>query len=586
MNNQMDENPETKKPKDIVLKGIPVSKGYASGKAFIIKRNIFNLNQNGNYLNPSEEIERFKQTIVEYKNELLRYQNSISKEKSIATDILDSIKLLLEDPDIEKSVIEYIHSGKSAELAVELTYQKFEKDLLSVKNKFIRERAFEIEQIKNRFLELLINKKLSTTIPENSIVVAPSLSADQVIAFKEKNVAALITEVGGTTTHSSILARSFRIPSVIGIPNATKLISNNDHLLVDAYKGIIIVNPTQETYFEFKEKVEDENYITKELGDIIYRPTQTKDGKPIELQANINYKEELDEREIYLSDGIGLVRTEHLVPIRDFYDKNIGFDYFEQVQYELYHDVAVKVYPKPVIFRAFDLGGDKFPSLFGMTEANPMLGFRGIRYLLANPRFFKTQLRAFLRASVEKNVQIMIPMVTTLEEVLDSLRLIEECKEELKQENQEFDPNVKFGIMIETPAAALQSDILANYVDFISIGTNDLTQYTLVADRDNSQVSSYFSPFHPSVLKLMKYTINNAKRKGKKVGICGELASHPAATGLIIGLEFDSISVSVENLLQVKKWISEIDSSFAKAQLQKALRFSTSEQVREFLEID
>lgn len=571
---------------EIILRGIPVSKGYSSGYAFIIKRTIFNLSQNGNYTTPEEEFARFKQTIKEYEAELDNYLTTIGREKSIAKEFLESIKLILKDPDIEKSVENLIFSGHSAELAVELTYKKYEKDLLSVKNKIIRERAFELEQIKNRFLELLINKKLTTEIPENAIVVATSLSADQVIAFKEKKVAGLVTEVGGTTTHSSILARSFRIPSVIGVHSATKIIQNGDFLLLDGYKGLIVVNPSEQTLLNFQERVKDEHYLTKELGELIFKPTQTSDGKKIELQVNLNYREELDEAEIYHSDGIGLVRTEHLVPIKDYYNGGLDLREFEQIQYSIYQEVAQKMYPKPVVFRAFDLGGDKFPSLFGMNEANPMLGFRGIRYLLANPRFFKSQLRAFLRASAEKNVQIMLPMITTVEEVIDSLKLLEECKAELRYEGIEFDPDVKFGIMIETPAAALQSDELADYVDFVSIGTNDLTQYTLVADRDNSQVSTYFSPFHPSVLKLMQITIYNTRRKGKKVGICGELASHPAATGLLIGLNFDSISVSIENLLQVKRWISEIDSRIARKQLKEVLKFSTAEQVRQYLEID
>jgi phosphotransferase system enzyme I (PtsI) len=576
----------SKQKDEIILKGIPVSKGYASGNAFIFRHYFSSINNNNSLnVNSEEEIGRFLQTIEDYENELERHSKYLSKENPLAREILDSIKLILQDPDIKDNVINLIQQGKSAEEAVEATYKKYENELLSVKSKVIRERAYEIEQIKNRFLELLTTKRFSLGVPENSIVVATSLSADQVISFKEKNVVGLITEVGGTTTHSSILARSFRIPAVIGIANATKTIHNGDFVLVDGYKGIIIVNPSKKSLEEFKRDVEEEAELTRLLGELIHKPTRTKDGKKVELQANLNYVEELNETELYYSDGIGLVRTEHLVPIRDYYTGRLSLEEFEQKQYEIFHEVALKMYPKPVVFRVFDLGGDKFPSLFGVNETNPMLGFRGIRYLLANPKFFKAQLRAILRASVEKNLQIMLPMITMVDEVTASLKLIEECKKELSKKGIEYDPNIKVGIMIETPSAALQADVLACYVDFMSIGTNDLTQYTLVADRENSQVGSYFSPFHPSVLKLMRFTIRSAKSKRKKVGICGELASHPAATGLLIGLGFDSISVSIPNLLQVKKWISEIDSKTAKQQLQSAIKLATSDEVRALLEI-
>lgn len=575
-----------KRNSEFFLKGIPASKGYAIGNAFIIKEYSFNHSNNGIGTNSEEELQRFRQTITEYETELENYAKTVGKYNPLALDMLESIKLILHDPEIIEGIKNFINNGKSAEYAVFKTFQKYENNLLSVKNKLIRERALELAQIRNRILELLLNKKLSTSIPENSIVVASSLSADQVIAFKERNVAGLITEIGGVTTHCSILARSFRIPSVIGVTNATRFLKNGDTILVDGYKGIIIANPTPKTLEEFKSKIEDESQLVAELGKLVNLPTQTKDGQRIELQANLNFREELDEPELYYSEGIGLVRTEHLVPINEFYNKGFSLEDFEQLQYEIYQEVAVKLYPKVVTFRAFDLGGDKFPSLFAFNEANPMLGFRGIRYLLANSNFFKAQIRAFLKASVEKNVQIMLPMITTVEEVVESLKLFNECKTELRNTGIEFDPDIKFGIMIETPASALQTKILAKYVDFFSIGTNDLTQYTLVADRDNSQVSSYFSPFHPSVLALMKFTIDQAKRLGKKVGICGELASHPAAAMLLVGLGFDSISVSIPNLLQVKKWISNIDSKLAKKFLQKALKFETADEVRDFLDID
>ncbi len=572
---------------ELILNGIPSSVGYSFGKAFVIKKSAFNLiKRNGLQRTPPEELQRYLNTIDEYENQLESYLALVEKDKNPAVSILDSIRLILQDPILKEEIKEKIEEGFSAENAVEFVFNKYKNTILNIKNKFFRERAYELDQIKNQIIEILQTKKLFATVPEKSIIVANSLSPDQVVFFKNKQIAGIITEVGGITTHSSILARSFGIPEVIGIGNATEILSTGDDVIIDGYKGVIVVNPSKRTLREFELKVKQESDFKKSLGKLINLPTQTKDGKSLQLQVNLNTKEEFENPIIYHSDGLGLVRTEHLIPIPIFGNKNLNFENFEELQFEIYNEIAVKIYPKTVIFRAFDIGADKFPNFFNFSESNPMLGFRGIRLLLGKPEFFKAQIRAFLRASVHGNVKIMLPMITTLQEIKESLTLVDECKKELNQNGLEFNNKVEFGVMIETPAAALTVDAISKYVDFISIGTNDLTQYTVVADRDNNFVSKYFEPFHPAVLRLMKLIIDKAKKRGVKVGICGELASHPSATALLIGLDFDSISVSPPNFLQVKKWISEIEYEKARKKVAKVLKMETNLEVRKYLEID
>ncbi len=569
---------------ELVLNGIPSSVGYAFGKAFVIKKSTFNSKRNGLQRTPPEELQRYLNTIDEYENQIENYLVIVEKEKNPAVSILDSVRLILRDPILKDEIKEKIEEGYSAENAVELVFNKYKNTILNIKNKLFRERAYELDQIKNQIIEILQTKKLFATVPEKSIIVANSLSPDQVVFFKNKQIAGIITEVGGITTHSSILARSFGIPEVIGIGNATEIVSTGDDVIIDGYKGVIVVNPSKRTLREFELKVKQESDFKKSLGKLINLPTQTKDGKSLQLQVNLNTKEEFENPIIYHSDGLGLVRTEHLIPILG--NKNLNFESFEELQFEIYNEIAVKMYPKTVIFRAFDIGADKFPSFFNFSETNPMLGFRGIRLLLGKPEFFKAQIRAFLKASVHGNVKIMLPMITTLQEIKESLKLVDECKRELNEKGLEFNQELEFGVMIETPAAALIVDSISKYVDFISIGTNDLTQYTVVADRDNNFVSKYFEPFHPAVLRLMKFIIDKAKKRGVKVGICGELASHPSATAMLIGLNFDSISVSPTNFLQVKKWISEIEYEKARKKVAKVLKMETNLDVRKYLEID
>jgi phosphotransferase system enzyme I (PtsI) len=578
--------PKTTPKAEKILKGIPSSLGYAIGTAYVIgdKTQLQNLSTHRHPIAVDEEIERFRTAIEQYSMELEKYAQAIQRESKQVYSIIETLQLLVHDESLIEGITQKIREGNPVEVAIQIVFDQYLQTIISIKDKLFREKAIELEQLRDQMLEILANKRFFSDIPPNSIVVAKTVSPEQVIVFKHNGICGIITEIGGLTTHSSILARSLEIPEVIGVANATNEISTGDAVAIDGYKGLIVVNYTQKTFQTLTRQIQEENELKAKLGDLLHVPSQTKDKKRIALQINLNFLDELDNQIVFYSDGVGLVRTEHLIEFPQNLSSKEMQD-FEEYQYNRYKDVVHKIYPKPVIFRVFDLGGDKFYSIFKITENNPMLGLRGIRFLLANPKLFKSQLRALLRASAEKNLKIMLPMITTVQEVKESINLLNVCKMELLTEGEIFDQEVELGAMIETPAAALQADVISKYVDFLSIGTNDLTQYTVVADRDNQYVVNYFDPFHPSVLKLMQIAVEGAKKHKIPIGICGELASHPSATEILIGLGLDSISVSPPNFLPVKKWISEIEYHKAVRTTQKILELETFDEIRKQLAI-
>ncbi|MGQ9819994.1 MAG: phosphoenolpyruvate--protein phosphotransferase [Candidatus Kapaibacteriales bacterium] len=568
-----------------ILKGISSSIGFAKGKAFILNafyNNNFSPSKN---VNPEEEIDRFNTKIKGFLVEFDQLFESIENFPAELKSLLYPVKEILSDPEVVAQIIEEIKNGSSVEKSVQLVFDTYIELLKKPQKSYSLKKAYEIELIKNRILELLNSGSFSLDIPKGAIIVATSITPEQLFIFKLKEISGIITEFSGLTAHTSILARSLKIPEIIGVSNATISIHTGDNLLLDAYQGTIIVEPDESEVAQFNRKIDQESQILVSLGSLASLPTKTKDSKKIALQVNINLLDDLSNPVVFYSDGIGLVRTEHLIgSVTHFIEVN-DYQTLEEEQFKKYYSVAQKMYPKEVIFRFFDYGADKSFGLIKHFEPNPMLGFRGIRYLLSNERLFRSQVRAFLRASVLKNVKIMLPMITTIDEIKEAVQIIKECLLEFINLNLDVDANIKVGVMIETPAAALISDYIAKYVDFFSIGTNDLTQYTIAADRENPKVVKYFDPFHPAVLKMMKITVESAKKNNKPVGICGELASHPSATKILIGLGLDSISVTPNSFLQVKKWISEIDYQQAEEIVNKILEMETFDDVRQYLAI-
>lgn len=402
-------------------------------------------------------------------------------------------------------------------------------------------------------------------------MVLESLTPADTVLFSKASVNGYVTDFGGLTSHAAIIARSLNIPAVVGIHDATRLINENDFLIIDGFHGDVIVNPTKEQLSYYEEKVKNLNAYDKELSKLKDEPAITKDGKEIILMSNLDVTEEIEYIIQNGSKGIGLVRTEQIFEeYEEFPD--------EETQYKVYSDLAEKIYPEKVIIRSFDIGGDKVLPV-DIKEANPFLGWRGIRFLLDNKDLFKNQLRAVLRASVHKNVSLMIPMISSIEEVRDTKCYIKECKKELKDKGIAFNNDLEVGIMVEVPSVAVMAKEYAQEVDFFSIGTNDLIQYVLAVDRGNEIVSDQYQEFHPAIIRTLSFIIREGKLEDIFVSMCGEMAADPVAVPLLIGLGLDSLSVSASAIPAIKELIRSLKFKEVKNLAEECLTLKTEQEV-------
>ncbi|HPD33850.1 MAG TPA: phosphoenolpyruvate--protein phosphotransferase [Bacteroidota bacterium] len=532
-----------------VLKGIPASTGIEIGEAFVIKPDIFieeNLTISSDNIN--NEIKKFLDAKDKYLEEISLALSKVPMESKELRGILATNQMLLEDPIFTNEIIKSIRNGLSAESAILLNFEKQKQFLRQSSDQVFRDRIIELDNIEKRLYFYLKQPEFSIKIKDNTILVVQSISTTDLINAHSQGLKAIITEFGGMTSHIAILARSFKMPAIISVNRATSIIQNGQKLIVDGYTGEIFIEPNEELIELYQEKIKTEKEYKESLSKFIEIPSFTRDHHKVGLWCNANNSEEVHQAFLNGAEGLGLVRTEHLV---------ISLDRFpdEEEQFEYYNEIAQIAYPMKVTLRAFDIGTDKYSKHIAKREENPALGFRGIRFLLSQKDYFKSQLRAVLRASRNKNVRFMLPMISTVEEVIQTQALMNECKKELEKEGKTFDNNLELGIMIETPSAALLSDELARICSFFSIGTNDLTQYTLAVDRDNELLVDYFNPFTKSVLRLMSIIVNSAHKNNIPVAICGEMANHPAATHILVGLGIDELSVSPSVLLEVKQTI-------------------------------
>lgn len=563
---------------DFILKGIPSSPGIAFGKAkLLVMDTIISPVKTLSKSKIPKEIERFESSINELVKEFQGVLNKVDPEAQNIMAVLETNLFILSDDFLLDSIKKRIQKGITVESSVVQEFESQKTYLKKSKDSLLRERAIDLDNMMYKLLSALKNKRINYDYYKDSIVVANSLTASDIVNFKDIGVYGIITEVGGISSHCSILARNYEIPEIIGLKNATKLIAEGSYLILDGYTGALTFNPTEDVIGQYRQKKSLEEEQKKRLGLIAKLPSETRDGKKIALLANVDFPEDVETAIMAGSEGIGLVRSENLI-IKSGYFPN------EEEQLEWYKSFAERAYPHPVTIRAFDVGSDKFAEGVPIHENNPALGYRGIRFLLTREDIFRTQIKAVLRASKMKNVRFMMPMITSLGELLYSLKLINQCKIELGREDVEFDRNMPVGIMIETPAAALIASKLAEYVQFFSIGTNDLTQYTLAADRTNELVVDFYNSFHPAVLRLIKLTTEGAAKSNIPVSVCGEFAGHAAATSLLIGLGVTGLSASASVLPELKYRIRSIDTKEATTLANDILRLSSYSKIAKRLE--
>jgi phosphotransferase system enzyme I (PtsI) len=560
------------------LKGIPASAGIAIGKAKIIQPEIVSLNDSKidveEIPGELELFDRVIETLVEEFNDVIK---KVKTNESNVVAIIESNLLILKDPYVNESIKNYIKSGLNIENAVVKEFDSKKQFFKESKDDILKERAHELDHIKKRILSALRQQCLYYGVAKDAIVIAQSLTPTDIINFKEAGALGFITEVGGIASHASILARTFEIPSVIGVKNVLESIPEDSEVIIDGYSGHIIYNPKQKNLAEFYEKKEKIEEHRKSLGELIKLPAKTIDNETVKLLANVDTPQDIRHAHISGAEGAGLVRSEQLIVALNRFPS-------EEEQIEYYEKIAESAYPHHVTLRTFDIGSDKYSEGMPHHEDNPALGLRGIRFLLSRKDIFKTQIKAILKVSKNKNIRLMLPMIVSFSEVQDSLKIIDECKKELENSDISFDKNIPIGIMIETPAAALISDRLAKFVDFFSIGTNDLTQYTLAADRGNELVSSVFDSFHPAVLNLIKISADNARKNNIPISVCGELAGHAAATSLLIGLGIRELSVSPSMILELKNRIRHLKYKKSKKLAADILKSTSYNEVIKRLE--
>lgn len=562
--------------------GVGTSPGLAVGQAYIIRKKELVIPKGRvNKINVNKEVTRLKRAILKSKEELLNLKNSISENISeVESKILSAQILILEDKVTIKEMIYKIKKErKNAEWALNEVFNKVTETLSTSNNGYLRERTADIVDIQRMILFQLLkmNSKSSLNIKNKIILIAQEISSSDVMSLMHMGVIGFVTEGGGKFSHTSIIARALEIPAVIGVQNITKFVRDGETIVVNGENGEVYINPKRDILLRCRHEIKRQQQAKESIDELRELHAETIDGYSVELAANIEFPSEVDIAIKHGAYGIGLFRTEFL---------RIGRKTFptEEEQYIIYRDIANRIAPHPFIIRTFDFEGDQVEaSSTGRRETNPSLGWRAIRFCLIRKDIFMTQLRAILRASTLKNVKVMIPMISTFEEMREVNQIIDGIKKELKKQYIDYDEDCQVGAMIEVPSAALTCDILAKEVQFFSIGSNDLTQYTLAVDRSNERVAVMFDNYHPGVLRLIKNIIDTGKKSNIWVSMCGEMASEPMAIPLLLGMGLDSFSMLPSCIPMAKKIVKSLSFSETKDLAQIVLSLSTSSQIKDTL---
>ena len=532
--------------------GIAVSAGVCRGKILVLHRTSHVIARRDLAENDvAAEVGRFEQALVQTRQQILEVQRRVLKDLSAAeADIFDAHLLMLEDQVLVDQVIRLIRDQKvNADYAFHTVAERYTEALAGANDEYLRERTADLRDLTARVLDNLLEAKDQFGLhhlAEPCILISHDLSPSTTAQLDKKLVLGFATDIGGKTSHTAIMARSLGIPAVVGLQNISQELDSGDYALLDGYNGVVVVNPTDQTLFEYGQLLKRKASLDEKLHEIEHQPAVTLDGKSIHLSANIEAPGDIAAVLAHGADGVGLFRTEFLFINRDKLPT-------EEEQYQAYRQVAAAMKPHPVVIRTLDLGGDKFASHLQLAqEINPFLGWRAIRFCLAQPELFRTQLRAILRASAEGNVKMMYPMISGMDELNQANALVEKYKAELRAEGKPFDEKMEIGAMIEIPSAVLIAGALARQAKFFSIGSNDLIQYALAADRTNEKVSHLYEPTHPAIVRLIKMTVDAAHQNGIRAAVCGEMAGDPVLAPLLIGLGVDELSTAPAGIAPVK----------------------------------
>ncbi|HLO26168.1 MAG TPA: phosphoenolpyruvate--protein phosphotransferase [Geobacteraceae bacterium] len=527
------------------------------------------------------EVERFRNALATAQEELGALKGELEAKRGAEhLYVLDTHLLILRDSMLTRETVGFIEAERiNAEAALQRTLRKFKEFFAGIGDEYLRERSADVETVIERILRCMVGKRHEpvTSVEGRSIVVAHDLSPADVLQIDKSKVIGFVTDLGGKTSHSAILARALEIPAVVGLERITAEVRDGDVLVIDGLTGVVVINPDEETFRDYLKRKQHYEYLEHELLKLRDLPAETTDGYRMVLKGNVEFPEEIASLKGHGGEGIGLYRTEMLF----FNRQNLPG---EEEQFAAYSAVVRDMAPSPVTIRTLDVGGDKFISDLNLAdELNPALGLRAIRLSLRQPETFKPQLRAILRASAQGKVRIFFPMVSGVAEIRAVKVLLEEAKQELRAAGTLFDEGIEIGIMIEIPSAVIIADLLAREVDFFSVGTNDLIQYSLAIDRTNEHLTHLYEPLHPAVLRSLKMVVDAAHAAGIDACMCGEMAGEPEYLPILLGLGFDELSMNAISLLRVKKILRRCSKAEAEKLVARALTYPTAQEVESFL---
>jgi phosphotransferase system enzyme I (PtsI) len=564
---------------EIRYQGAGVSPGVGRGTIHVVRDDFDDVARyHIEHSQIANEIGRFETALIQTRMQILEMQQKIA-ESIGAKDagIFDAHLLVIEDRTLIDEVLRKLEGDLCN---VEWVFQEvaagYSETLSKIDDPYLRERALDIQDVTKRVVRNLQGKapKPFLAITEPHILIAHNLTPSDTATMDRTRVLGIATDLGSRTSHTAIMARSLEIPAIVGLHDVTEKLETGETVLLDGYTGLLIINPTAETLARYEEMETWRVKVARDLKQLRDTKSTTRDGHHIVLSANIELPTDVESVSVHGAEGIGLYRTEFLY-------LNRGTLPNEEEQYETYHKVAERVRPDPLIIRTFDLGGDKLAagSVDLGDELNPFLGCRAIRFCLENTDIFKTQLRAILRASAVGNVKIMFPMISGVEELRRAMELLNECKDELRKSGIEFSETAEAGAMIEVPSAAISADVLAREVDFFSIGTNDLIQYTVAVDRMNERIAHLYAPTHPAVLRLLKMIADAAHANNIWVGVCGEMAGDIALTPLLLGFGVDELSASAAVVPRVKRAVQSLALDECKKLVDEILKLETASEI-------